>query len=106
MALAACRYADRIYLTSDNPRTEDPNAIIRDALAGIPEELKGDLVVQPDRAKAIAASVREGVAGDTVLLAGKGHEDYQTIGRENIHFDDREHAAEALADWLTQKAVS
>lgn len=105
MAQAACRYADRIYLTSDNPRTEDPDAIIRDALPGIPEDRKPDLVVQPDRGAAIRASVLEGVAGDTVLLAGKGHEDYQTIGRENIHFDDREHAAEALAEWFTQKAV-
>ncbi|MEZ6193310.1 MAG: UDP-N-acetylmuramoyl-L-alanyl-D-glutamate--2,6-diaminopimelate ligase [Phycisphaerales bacterium] len=105
MAQAACRYADRIYLTSDNPRTEDPNAIIKDALPGIPEDRKPDLVVQPDRGAAIRASVLEGVAGDTVLLAGKGHEDYQTIGRENIHFDDREHAGEALAEWFTQKAV-
>jgi len=106
MARAACRYADRIYLTSDNPRTEDPDAIIQDALPGIPENRKADLVVQPDRGAAIRASVLEGAAGDTVLLAGKGHEDYQTIGRENIHFDDREHAAEALAEWFTQKAVS
>lgn len=106
MAQAACRYADRIYLTSDNPRTEDPDAIIRDALPGIPENRQADLVVQPDRGAAIRASVLEADAGDTVLLAGKGHEDYQTIGRENIHFDDREHAAEALSTWFKQKAPS
>lgn len=106
MAQAACRYADRIYLTSDNPRTEDPDAIIRDALPGIPKERRPGLVVQPDRGAAILASVLEGAAGDTVLLAGKGHEDYQTIGRDNIHFDDREHAAEALSKWFAQKAAT
>lgn len=105
MAQAACRYADRIYLTSDNPRTEDPETIIKDALVGVPENRKPDLVVLSDRAEAIRASVLEGVAGDTVLLAGKGHEDYQTIGHDNIHFDDREHALQALVEWSNQKAV-
>jgi UDP-N-acetylmuramoyl-L-alanyl-D-glutamate--2,6-diaminopimelate ligase len=105
MAQAACRHADRIYLTSDNPRTEDPNAIIKDALPGIPANRKPDLVVMPDRGEAISASVLEGVTDDTVLLAGKGHEDYQTIGHENIHFDDCEHALEALAKWAEQKAA-
>ncbi len=98
MAQAACRYADRIYLTSDNPRTEDPDAIIRDALDGIPDERQNDLIVEPDRAKAIREAIFAADPGDTVLLAGKGHEDYQVIGHEKIHFDDREQAAEALAD--------
>ena len=104
MAKAACRHADRIYLTSDNPRTEDPNAIIQDALPGVPDERNTDLVVQPDRAEAILAAVMEAKVGDTVLLAGKGHETYQTIGRDNIHFDDREHAREALVQWAEQGA--
>ncbi|GAB4107945.1 MAG: UDP-N-acetylmuramoyl-L-alanyl-D-glutamate--2,6-diaminopimelate ligase [Phycisphaeraceae bacterium] len=98
MAQAACRYADRIYLTSDNPRTEDPDAIIRDALDGIPDDRRNDLVVQPDRARAIHEAIHEAQPDDTVVLAGKGHEDYQVIGHEKIHFDDREQAAEALVN--------
>ncbi len=105
MAQAACRNADLIYLTSDNPRTEDPDTIIKDALVGIPEARKPDLVVDADRAKAIRMAVLAGKPGDTVLLAGKGHEDYQTIGRENIHFDDREHAQQALIQWACEKAA-
>lgn len=104
MARAACRYADRIYLTSDNPRTEDPDAIIHDAIAGVPEDRNADLVVQADRAQAIRAAIMEAAPADTVLLAGKGHEDYQTLGRENIHFDDREHAQQALIHWAKQEA--
>ena len=104
MARAACRHADRIYLTSDNPRTEDPDAIIRDALAGVPDDRKPDLTVQPDRAQAIRASVLEAEPNDTVLLAGKGHEDYQTLGRENIHFDDREHGRLALVQWVAMRS--
>ncbi len=105
MAQAACRYGDRIYLTSDNPRTEDPDAIIQDAHAGVPDARKADLVILPDRAEAIRCCVLEAVPGDTVLLAGKGHETYQTIGHKNIHFDDREHALQALATWVEQKAT-
>jgi len=103
MAKAACDTADLIYLTSDNPRSEDPDAIIKDALAGVPNEKKNDTVVIADRAHAIRACVLEGVANDTVLLAGKGHEDYQTIAGKNIHFDDREHAEAALTEWLRLK---
>ncbi len=106
MAQAACRWADRVFLTSDNPRTEDPRSIIQDAMAGIPASKKGALTVIPDRAEAIRASVFDGGPDDTVLLAGKGHEDYQTIGEDNIHFDDREHAASALEEWPRQRAAS
>jgi len=106
MAKAVCDVADKVYLTSDNPRNEDPDAIIQDALLGVPEEKKGDTIVISDRAKAIRACVLEGTANDTVLLAGKGHEDYQTIGSENIHFDDREHAAQALAEWSRLRAAA
>jgi UDP-N-acetylmuramoyl-L-alanyl-D-glutamate--2,6-diaminopimelate ligase len=106
MAQAACSHADTIFLTSDNPRTEDPQAIINDAITGVPTDKRGDLTVIVDRAQAIQASVLSADAGDTVLLAGKGHEDYQTIGKNNIHFDDREHAAQALMKWAQQKAAS
>ena len=105
MAQAACQFADEIFLTSDNPRTEDPEQIIRDATEGVPDDKKNDLTILPDRAAAIRASVLTGQAGDTVLLAGKGHEDYQTIGTDNIHFDDREHAASALELWTQKRSA-
>ncbi len=92
----AAREADIVIVTSDNPRTEDPEAIIREILAGIP---KGSpVVVEPDRKKAIHRAIETASSGDAVIIAGKGHEDYQILGREKIHFDDREHAAEALQE--------
>ncbi len=105
MAKAASQLADKVFLTSDNPRTEDPEQIIREAAEGVPADKRDDLTIISDRAAAILASVLAGQEGDTVLLAGKGHEDYQTIGTDNIHFDDREHALKALKAWVTQKAV-
>jgi UDP-N-acetylmuramoyl-L-alanyl-D-glutamate--2,6-diaminopimelate ligase len=102
MGAVACRLADRVVITSDNPRTEDPQAIIREVLAGLPPDLRvggGDgsrVLVEPDRASAIMHAVTSAGAHDVVLLAGKGHEDYQIIGASKRHFDDREHAAAAL----------
>jgi UDP-N-acetylmuramoyl-L-alanyl-D-glutamate--2,6-diaminopimelate ligase len=104
MAEAACRLADAVVITSDNPRTEDPQAIIADVLAGVPAGGRGDVVVEPDRAAAIAAAVAGATPLDTVLIAGKGHEDYQIIGTTRRHFDDREHAAEALRAWHAARA--
>ena len=104
MAKAASDLADVVYLTSDNPRSEDPQAIINDALPGIDPEKKSTTVINADRAEAIRACILASRPGDTVLLAGKGHEDYQTIGNENIHFDDREHAMDALDQWVRAKA--
>ena len=97
MADVACRLADSVVVTSDNPRTEDPQAIIDDILKGIPAGT--DVQVQVDRAVAIAAAVRDAQPGDTVLIAGKGHEDYQIVGHTKHPFDDRRHAATALARW-------
>ncbi|MEM6553824.1 MAG: UDP-N-acetylmuramoyl-L-alanyl-D-glutamate--2,6-diaminopimelate ligase [Planctomycetota bacterium] len=99
MADVACRYADRVVITSDNPRTEDPLAILQDIEAGVPRpsRLSGMVTTEPDRAAAINLAIRDAQPGDTVLIAGKGHEDYQILGTEKIHFDDREHAAAALA---------
>lgn len=91
----AARLADRVYVTSDNPRTEDPEAILADVLAGIPEAAQP--VVTADRAEAIHRAIREAQPGDGVLIAGKGHEDYQILGTEKIHFDDREQAQQALS---------
>ena len=96
MAAIAARLADRVVVTSDNPRTEDPQRILDDVVAGIPAGT--DLVVEGDRAAAIAAGIAAAATGDLVLIAGKGHEDYQILGTTKIHFDDREEAQKAL--WL------
>jgi UDP-N-acetylmuramoyl-L-alanyl-D-glutamate--2,6-diaminopimelate ligase len=95
MAAAASSIADIVWVTSDNPRTENPSAIIDDILPGL---VAGAISrVEVDRRKAIFGAIAEAEAGDCVVIAGKGHEDYQIIGREKTHFDDREVAAEALA---------
>jgi UDP-N-acetylmuramoyl-L-alanyl-D-glutamate--2,6-diaminopimelate ligase len=96
MAEVAGRLAGRLYITSDNPRTEDPDAIIRDILAGVPIAKRDRTTVEPDRARAIALAIQNAGAADTVLIAGKGHEDYQIVGQEKRHFDDREQAAGVL----------
>jgi UDP-N-acetylmuramoyl-L-alanyl-D-glutamate--2,6-diaminopimelate ligase len=95
MGEIAARLADVAIVTSDNPRTEDPNTIIQDILAGIPESAKP--IVISDRAQAIEKAILSAQPGDGVLIAGKGHEDYQILGTEKIHFDDREEAKKALA---------
>jgi UDP-N-acetylmuramoyl-L-alanyl-D-glutamate--2,6-diaminopimelate ligase len=94
MGAIAARLADRVVVTSDNPRTEDPQRILEDVLAGIPAGTP--LQVQVDRASAIATAIAEAAAKDLVLIAGKGHEDYQILGTTKIHFDDREEASRAL----------
>ena len=87
--------ADYAVVTSDNPRTEDPLAIIDDIVAGMGEGSDHYEVV-PDRHEAIARAITFAKPGDAVLIAGKGHEDYQIVGTEKHHFDDREVAAEEL----------
>lgn len=87
MGTIAGQYADCIILTNDNPRMEDPSQILRDIQHGISE---GAVVqIEPDRAKAIALAIASSNSGDIVLVAGKGHEDYQIIGNQTIDFDDR-----------------
>jgi UDP-N-acetylmuramoyl-L-alanyl-D-glutamate--2,6-diaminopimelate ligase len=94
MARVSAALADRVVVTSDNPRTEDPEAIIRDILSsGITPA-----VVEVDRRAAIRRAALEAASEDTILVAGKGHEDYQIIGRTKIHFSDQEVAREALAE--------
>jgi UDP-N-acetylmuramoyl-L-alanyl-D-glutamate--2,6-diaminopimelate ligase len=96
MARTAERWADVIIVTSDNPRKEKPADIIEEIRKGFSDAAKGKVRVQPDRAAAIAEAVETAEAGDVVLLAGKGHEDYQDLGDRKIHFDDVEVAGECL----------
>ncbi len=96
MGEAAGSLSDVVILTSDNPRTEDPEKILCDAEEGIKKSGKPYRKIA-DRREAIHQAIAEARAGDLVLIAGKGHEDYQIIGREVFHFDDKEVAHEALA---------
>ncbi|MCF2531300.1 UDP-N-acetylmuramoyl-L-alanyl-D-glutamate--2,6-diaminopimelate ligase [Yinghuangia sp. KLBMP8922] len=98
MGAAAVRLADVVVLTSDNPRSEDPAAILDEMLAGAREvpAPHGELVVEPDRAAAIAWAVDHAGPGDVVVVAGKGHEQGQKIGAEVRPFDDRVEVRAAL----------
>jgi UDP-N-acetylmuramoyl-L-alanyl-D-glutamate--2,6-diaminopimelate ligase len=91
------RLSDLSILTSDNPRREDPLKIISDIVVGM-QKSGGKYLIEPDRAKAIRRAIEEARAEDIVLLAGKGHEDYQIFADHTIHFDDREQARKALSD--------
>jgi len=95
MGQAAAEASDFVVLTSDNPRSEDPLAIMNDALVGI-RRLDVPHVVEPDRAAAIARALKEAREGDLVILAGKGHETYQVLKDKTIPFDDRAVAREVL----------
>ena len=93
MAKAVAKFSDFIVITSDNPRTEDPEKILNQIEEGLKEiEYSHEkYVIIEDREKAIKFAVQELVKeGDSLLVAGKGHENYQIIGKEKIHFDDRE----------------
>ena len=98
MARAAEMWADEIVVTSDNPRSEPPEAIIEEILAGFSQAARAGAHVQPDRRRAIAQALRIARAGDVVLIAGKGHETYQVIGDRRVHFDDVETAGELLRE--------
>jgi UDP-N-acetylmuramoyl-L-alanyl-D-glutamate--2,6-diaminopimelate ligase len=98
MGRIAYDLADQVVVTSDNPRTEDPAQILQDIVAGMPSSLPAEAVVC-DRAAAIQQAIAMAAPGDGVLIAGKGHEDYQILGTEKIHFDDREQARQ----WLAQR---
>jgi len=106
MAEAVARHSDRIVATSDNPRTEDPIRILTDVEAGLSPRRRVEIdaldssddayALVPDRRTAIAAAIAIAKASDIVVLAGKGHEDYQIIGRDRLPFDDRIEARRAL----------
>jgi UDP-N-acetylmuramoyl-L-alanyl-D-glutamate--2,6-diaminopimelate ligase len=97
MGRVAVAYSDKVFITSDNPRTESPRAIIQDILAGFGDQMDpGAYTVVEDRAEAIRQAIKAARPGDIVAILGKGHEDYQIIGHERIHFDDREVAQLAV----------
>jgi UDP-N-acetylmuramoyl-L-alanyl-D-glutamate--2,6-diaminopimelate ligase len=95
MGEVASRLADHVIVTSDNPRTEKPEAIIEEILGGV----RGDAEAIEERQVAIFAAVHQAKPGDVVLLAGKGHETYQEIAGVRHPFNDAEVARAALADW-------
>lgn len=96
MGNIAATLADQVIVTSDNPRTENPERILEDVVEGIPQSVTP--LVLSDRATAIRRAILQAKPGDGVLIAGKGHEDYQILGTEKIHFDDREQARAALSE--------
>jgi len=104
MGRAAAEGSDFVVLTSDNPRSEDPLAIMNDALVGI-RRVDVAHVVEPDRAAAIARAIQEAREGDIVILAGKGHETYQVLKDKTIQFDDRAVARDVLRGYGYRRPV-
>ena len=98
MGAIAARLADRAWVTSDNPRSERPEAIVAEIVAGIPEADRDRHVAEPDRRAAIRAALTWAEQGDVVVIAGKGHEPYQIIGAEVLPFDDRAEARAVLEE--------
>ncbi len=96
MGRVAAAIADDLVITSDNPRTEAPAAIIEEIAAGVPERRRPNTILLTDRREAIEVTIGEARPGDVVLIAGKGHEPYQVIGTERRPFDDRAVVAAAL----------
>ncbi len=95
MGAIASELSDVVVVTTDNPRTEVPEEIIKDILEGT-KNGKAEVIVVTDRSEAIATAISIAKAGDSILLAGKGHETYQVIGKERVHYDEREVVADIL----------
>jgi UDP-N-acetylmuramoyl-L-alanyl-D-glutamate--2,6-diaminopimelate ligase len=106
MAAAALRFSDDVIITSDNPRSENPGAIIDQILAGVPAAKRGVVTVEEDRHKAIELAVANCRAGDVLVIAGKGHETYQIIGSTTRPFDDRLVARGAIAHHQSRMAAT
>ena len=98
MAKEAVRWSDELILTSDNPRFEEPDDIINDMMAGLGSDDMAHTLAIADRRQAIRAATRMAQAGDVILIAGKGHEDYQEIKGVKHHFDDKEEVEKIFAD--------
>jgi UDP-N-acetylmuramoyl-L-alanyl-D-glutamate--2,6-diaminopimelate ligase len=96
MARVAEQLADLVYVTSDNPRTESPSEIIAEIITGFSDAFRFRAIVEPDRRRAIARVLSDAQSGDVVLIAGKGHENYQIVGQVKHHFDDVEEATRLL----------
>jgi UDP-N-acetylmuramyl tripeptide synthase len=97
MGAAAVELSDVVFVTSDNPRTENPESIIAEILSGVDSR---NIRALPDRGEAIREAIREARPSDTVLVAGKGHEDYQEIMGARVPFSDAGVAAEAIRELL------
>jgi UDP-N-acetylmuramoyl-L-alanyl-D-glutamate--2,6-diaminopimelate ligase len=106
MGEVASEFSDFVFITSDNPRTEDPDRIILDIEVGMKRQTSSSYKVVPDREEAIKAAIMMAGKGDIVLLAGKGHEDYQIVGKEKKHFDDKEIAQKHIAKKTSSKKPS
>ncbi len=98
MGRSAAEGADLVIVTSDNPRSEDPEAIVAAIVEGVPVPRRGNVIIEVDRRLAIGRALAEAVAGDVVVIAGKGHETTQTVAGEKRPFDDRAVARELLED--------
>lgn len=96
MAAVAEQLADKIYITSDNPRTESPNIIIGQIMVGFENPVAENIFIEPERKRAIDSALKAAGPEDIILIAGKGHETYQILGDQRIHFSDLEAAADAL----------
>ena len=96
MAKVTEQLADLIIVTSDNPRTENPDEIIKDIIAGFENPDSQNIKIEPDRKKAIASAIKDAEKNDIVLIAGKGHETYQIIGKQKFDFSDKQIAQEYL----------
>jgi UDP-N-acetylmuramoyl-L-alanyl-D-glutamate--2,6-diaminopimelate ligase len=96
---AAAAAADALTITNDNPRSEPPAAIAQAILDGVPPARRAAVTVELDRAAAIRLAITHAHPDDLILIAGKGHEDYQIIGDQRTRFDDRDAAADALRAW-------
>jgi len=91
MGAIASENSDYVIVTSDNPRSENPEAIIQDIIKGMDKDkTNAKILIESDRKKGIKLALEKAKSGDIVLVAGKGHEDYQIIGESKIHFSDRE----------------
>ncbi len=98
MGKTACELSDFVIITSDNPRTEDPISIIKEIEEGAKQTFKNNYIKIIDRKQAIKYAINNSTTGDIILIAGKGHEEYQIIGDKKIHFSDRETVIEAIRD--------
>ncbi len=96
MAQEAVKNSDRVIITSDNPRNEDPQEIINDMLAGLDTSQRRNVISIVDRREAIRTACTMAQPGDVILVAGKGHEDYQIVKGVKHHFDDHEVIREAF----------